>query len=204
MQLSLLSNYTIIEARFRLLFSLSRSTFGCPLLAVPMPPRGEEKKGEEQEREEKRGRRRRGILVFLALRFGYVGFGWVDFTRREGLDSSSTSTKGDSANAFRRGNVEKPLTTVSPTRQSTLARGMSFGGAIFDRRNGGREEPPVISSINNLDGEDTWRRLIAYVNQPIPIIKSTVIPDIEVETRSLMSLFLTDSAFDRRRKSRSF
>lgn len=142
MQLSLLSNYTIIEARFRLLFSLSRSTFGCPLLAVPMPPRGEEKKGEEQEREEKRGRRRRGILVFLALRFGYVGFGWVDFTRREGLDSSSTSTKGDNANAFRRGNVEKSLTTVSPTRQSTLARGMSFGGAIFDRRNGGREEPP--------------------------------------------------------------
>lgn len=130
----------------------------------------------------------------------------MDFTRREGLDSSSTSTvrKGDSANAFRRGNIEKPLTTVSPTRQSTLARGMSFGGAIFDRRNGGREEPPVISSINNLDGEDTWRRLIAYVNQPIPIIKSTVIPDIEVETRSLMSLFLTDSAFDRRRKSRSF
>lgn len=128
----------------------------------------------------------------------------MDFTRREGLDSSSTSTKGDNANAFRRGNVEKPLTTVSPTRQSTLARGMSFGGAIFDRRNGGREEPPVISSINNLDGEDTWRRLIAYVNQPIPIIKSTVIPDIEVETRSLMSLSLTDSAFDRRRKSRSF
>lgn len=125
----------------------------------------------------------------------------MDFTRREGLDSSSTSTKGDNANAFRRGNVEKPLTTVSPTRQSTLARGMSFGGAIFDRR---REEPPVISSINNLDDEDTWRRLIAYVNQPIPIIKSTVIPDIEVETRSLMSLFLTDSAFDRRRKSRSF
>lgn len=75
MQLSLLSNYTIIEGRFRLLFSLSRSTFGCPLLAVAMPPRGEEKKGEEQEREEKRGRRRRGILVFLALRFGYVGFG---------------------------------------------------------------------------------------------------------------------------------
>lgn len=74
----------------------------------------------------------------------------------------------------------------------------------FRSKERGREEPPVISSINNLDDEDTWRRLIAYVNQPIPIIKSTVIPDIEVETRSLMSLFLTDSAFDRRRKSRSF
>lgn len=84
MQLSLLSNYTIIEARFRLLFSLSRSTFGCPLLAVPMPPRGEEKKGEEQEREEKRGRRRRGILVFLA----FVSVTWVsvEWILRDGRD----------------------------------------------------------------------------------------------------------------------
>lgn len=85
MQLSLLSNYTIIEGRFRLLFSLSRSTFGCPLLAVPMPPRGEEKKRRGARKRGKKGKKKERNSRFSRLTFRLRGFRLSGFYATGGI-----------------------------------------------------------------------------------------------------------------------
>ena len=81
----------------------------------------------EKEKREKR-RRRRGTLVFLALRFGYV-----DFTRREGLDSRGLST------VERRQCLHQSFSSSSKERrqQSFLLRNKLFDGVIFERGKGG-------------------------------------------------------------------
>lgn len=81
MQLSLLSNYTIIESRFRLLFSLSRSTFGCPLQC----PLEERRKKERSKKERKKGEEEGEEFSFFSP---YVSVTWVsvEWILRDGRD----------------------------------------------------------------------------------------------------------------------